>query len=84
MGMNEAELERVVGDLQELVGEPMTGAWQHRRDRIVLRLGPALLLFVPRGPFARVHTIGQKSLAAVIRVNVPPIEINAVVLSATP
>ncbi len=61
MGMNEAELERVVGDLQELVGEPMTGAWQHRRDRIVLRLGPALLLFVPRGPFARVHTIGQKS-----------------------
>jgi len=61
MGMNDAELERVVNDLQRWVGAPMTGAWQHRRDRVILGLGPGLLLLVPRGPFARVHTVARRT-----------------------
>jgi predicted ribosome quality control (RQC) complex YloA/Tae2 family protein len=60
MSMNEAELERVVEALQDLVGTGITGAWQPRRDRVVLGLGDRRLLLVPRGPFARLHTVGGR------------------------
>lgn len=58
MGMNDAEIERVINDLQHLVGRPFQTLWQPARDRVVLGFGDGtLLLMVPRGPFARIHTV---------------------------
>lgn len=55
--MNDSELDRVVLDLQDLAGSGISGVWQPRRDRVVLGLGDRRLLLVPRGPYARLHTI---------------------------
>lgn len=60
MAINDRELTHVVSDLQRLVGEPVTGAWQPRRDRVLIGLGDAHLLLVPRGPWARLHTVRQR------------------------
>lgn len=60
MGMNDAELVRVIDALQARIGAPFSGAWQPARDRVVIGLGDHHLLIVPRGPFARLHTIGRR------------------------
>lgn len=61
MTMNEAELTRVVEDLQSLVGASLSGIWQPARDRVVLGLGDRCsLLLVPRGPVARMHSIHRR------------------------
>jgi predicted ribosome quality control (RQC) complex YloA/Tae2 family protein len=48
-----SELIPVVKDLQGLVGSPLTGVWQPKRDRLVIGLAGGLLSLVPRGPYAR-------------------------------
>lgn len=60
MALNETELTHVAEALQALVGAPVSGVWQPKRDRLVLGLGDRYLLLVPRGPFARVHTVGAR------------------------
>ncbi|MBX2798793.1 MAG: NFACT family protein [Myxococcales bacterium] len=61
MSMNEAELAAVVEDLQSAIGAPLSGLWQPARDRVVVGLsGGPLLLLVPRGPVARIHSIGRR------------------------
>ncbi len=60
MGMSESELGHVVDALQELVDAPLEGVWQPRRDRVILALGARLLLLVPRGPEARLHTVARR------------------------
>lgn len=60
MPIYEGELARVVADLQSLVGARLTDAWQPARDRVVLELGGRLLLLVPRGPWARLHTVASR------------------------
>lgn len=55
--MNEAELSRVVADLKGWVGRRMTGVWQPRRDRVLVGVGDAMLLMVPRGAHARLHSV---------------------------
>jgi predicted ribosome quality control (RQC) complex YloA/Tae2 family protein len=61
MPMNEAELERVVADLQHLVGARVSGVWQPRRDRLLIGLDDTRLLLVPRGPHARLHSVVRRS-----------------------
>ena len=53
--MNHAELRLIVDELRDLVGRPLSGVWQPRRDRVVFGIGEERLLVVPRGPHARVH-----------------------------
>lgn len=60
MGMNDAELTCVIDELAGWVGEPMTGAWQPRRDRVVIGVGRSWLLLVPRGPDARIHSVNGR------------------------
>lgn len=60
MGMNDREIALVVESLRELVGESVTGAWQPRRDRVVLGIGSHRLMLVPRGPWARLHRVHQR------------------------
>lgn len=60
MGMNDRELAAVVADLRDRVGEPVTGAWQPSRDRVIVGLGGDQVLFVPRGPWARVHGAARR------------------------
>lgn len=60
MGMNDREIERVVQSLGALVGEPVTGAWQPGRDRVLVGVGADRLLLVPRGPWARLHRVRQR------------------------
>ena len=60
MTMNDIELEYVAESLRPWIGRSVTGVWQPARDRVVLSLGESLLLLVPRGPLARVHTIGSR------------------------
>lgn len=60
MPIHEGELARVVADLQSLVGARLNDAWQPARDRVVLELGGRLLLLVPRGPHARMHTLASR------------------------
>lgn len=60
MGMNEAELDAIIREVALWVGAPMTGAWQPRRDRVVLGIGPHFLLMVPRGPHARIHGVPKR------------------------
>jgi predicted ribosome quality control (RQC) complex YloA/Tae2 family protein len=56
MGMNDAEIDLVVHECQQVVGARVTQVWQPARDRLYLALeGMPFLLLVPRGPFARVH-----------------------------
>ncbi|MCB9696105.1 MAG: NFACT family protein [Alphaproteobacteria bacterium] len=59
--MNEEEIDGVLGELQRLVGMPLSNVWQPARDRVVLgwRDG-TLLVIVPRGPLARLHTIASR------------------------
>ncbi len=61
MGMNDAELDRVVGELGRLVGRRLEGVRQPQRDRVILRFedGTSILL-VPRGPHARIHTADHR------------------------
>ncbi|MCA9494258.1 MAG: NFACT family protein [Myxococcales bacterium] len=59
--MNEEEIDGVLGELQRLVGMPLSNVWQPARDRVVLGWRDATLLtMVPRGPLARLHTIGSR------------------------
>src|SRR5688572_24289717 len=59
--MNEAEIGRVVDELQRLVGVPFGNLWQPSRDRVVLGLTDGTLLaMVPRGPGARLHTVAGR------------------------
>lgn len=58
--MNQAELSMIVQELETWVGSPLTGAWQPRRDRVVLGLSDSMLLMVPRGPHARVHLTDRR------------------------
>ncbi len=61
MGMNESELEAVVGELQRLVGVSTSGVWQPSRDRVILGFQDGTwLLLVPRGPLARAHTVTRR------------------------
>jgi predicted ribosome quality control (RQC) complex YloA/Tae2 family protein len=60
MAIHEEELVRVVADLQRLVGQPVQGVWQPARDRVVIGIGDELLLLVPRGPHARLHTVRDR------------------------
>jgi predicted ribosome quality control (RQC) complex YloA/Tae2 family protein len=61
MGMNDAEIERVVNDLQYLVGTPLQALWQPARDRVVMGFSDGtLLLLVPRGPLARLHSVDRR------------------------
>lgn len=58
MAMNDEELERVVSELQPVVGSSFQNLWQPARDRVVLGFSDGtLLLMVPRGPLARLHTV---------------------------
>lgn len=61
MGMNDAELDRVVGELGRLVGRRLESVRQPQRDRLILRFedGTSILL-VPRGPHARIHTTDHR------------------------
>jgi len=59
--MFEQEIDRVVRDLQGLVGVPLVESWQPSRDRVVLGWkNGTLLVIVPRGPHARLHTIERR------------------------
>lgn len=62
MGMNDEEIERVVGELRSgLLGIGLQTAWQPSRDRVVLGFSDGtMLLIVPRGPYARVHTVRNR------------------------
>lgn len=60
MGMNDREIEGVVHSLRALVGEPVTGAWQPGRDRVLVGIGADHLLLVPRGPWARLHRVRER------------------------
>lgn len=60
MAINEAELTHVVDALQSVVGAPFNGAWQPTRDRVILQFGTRFLLMVPRGPHARIHSVGRR------------------------
>jgi predicted ribosome quality control (RQC) complex YloA/Tae2 family protein len=61
MGMNDAEIERVVNDLQYLVGASLQTLWQPARDRVVMGFSEGtLLLLVPRGPLARLHSVDRR------------------------
>ena len=64
MGMNPTELHDVVQALQRLVGMWFDNAWQPSRDRVLLGLRDPeqseRLLLVPRGPFARMHTVARR------------------------
>lgn len=53
--MNHTELRLILDELQGLLGRPLTGVWQPRRDRVIFGLGDERLLIVPRGPHARLH-----------------------------
>jgi predicted ribosome quality control (RQC) complex YloA/Tae2 family protein len=59
--MLEREIERVVSEWGRLEGVSLLDAWQPARDRFVLgwRDG-TLLLMVPRGPNARLHSIDRR------------------------
>jgi predicted ribosome quality control (RQC) complex YloA/Tae2 family protein len=59
--MNDAEIEAVVAALQRCVGVPLEQVWQPARDRVVLGLADGtLILMVPRGTDARIHTIAER------------------------
>lgn len=59
--MDDGEIEGVVGELAELVGTPFAQVWQPARDRVVLGLGDGtLVLMVPRGVHARLHTVDAR------------------------
>jgi len=61
MGMNRQELAKVVEALQRCVGRPFDTVWQPGRDRVVVGLADGtLLLLVPRGPFARLHSLTRR------------------------
>ncbi|MFK7927185.1 MAG: NFACT family protein [Myxococcota bacterium] len=60
MSLNDTELMHVVESLQPLVGRSVANVWQPARDRVVLGLGDRLLLLVPRGPYARLHTVSSR------------------------
>jgi len=61
MGMNRQELAKVTEALQRCVGRPFDSVWQPGRDRVVVGLGDGtLLLLVPRGPFARLHSLQRR------------------------
>ena len=61
MGMNEQEAARIVEALQDCLGLRLQNAWQPARDRVVLGLSDGrLLLLVPRGPQARLHTLTRR------------------------
>ncbi len=60
MSMNQTELSQIVKELDDLIGQPVTGVWQPTRDRFILGIGGCFLLMVPRGPFARLHPILQR------------------------
>jgi predicted ribosome quality control (RQC) complex YloA/Tae2 family protein len=60
MAMRDAELARVVESLQRHVGGQVGGAWQPSRDRVVLEVGGQLWLLVPRGSFARFHSVSRR------------------------
>ena len=53
MPMRDTELQAVVQALQRCIGAPLGGAWQPKRDRVLLDIGGTLLLLVPRGAHAR-------------------------------
>lgn len=55
-----SELIPVVEDLQSLVGSPLFGVWQPKRDRLVVGLGGGLISLVPRGPYARLGRAKNK------------------------
>jgi predicted ribosome quality control (RQC) complex YloA/Tae2 family protein len=56
-----SELEQVIGDLQVLVGQPLTGAWQPSRDVFIVGVGNGLFLaLVPGGALCRIHTVTQR------------------------
>lgn len=59
--MNDAEIDRIVGELRGSIGAPLSNLWQPSRDRVVVGLGDGtLILIVPRGPFARVHAVRSR------------------------
>jgi predicted ribosome quality control (RQC) complex YloA/Tae2 family protein len=59
--VNDAEIEGVVEELGQRVGVPFDNLWQPSRDRAVLGLKDGtLILMVPRGPGARLHTVGRR------------------------
>ncbi len=61
MGMNRQELAKVTLALQRCVGRPLDSVWQPSRDRVVVGLADGtLLLLVPRGPFARLHSLQRR------------------------
>lgn len=60
MALNDTELEAVVESLRYLVGAPIAGVWQPRRDRVIVGVGANFLLLVPRGPYARLHTLAHR------------------------
>ncbi len=61
MGMYGRELAKVVEALQRHVGRPLDTVWQPSRDRVVIGLADGtLLLLVPRGPFARIHSLQRR------------------------
>ena len=61
MGMNHRELVLVASSLQRCFGASVHNVWQPTRDRVVVGLSDGtLLLLVPRGPYARMHSIRRR------------------------
>lgn len=60
MGITQPELTAVCAQLQRLVGQRLRNAWQPSRDRIFLGFDEEILLLVPRGTFARVHSVAGR------------------------
>lgn len=59
--MFEQEIARVTADLQRLVGVPLADVWQPARDRLVVGFRDGtLVLIVPRGPSARLHSVSSR------------------------
>jgi predicted ribosome quality control (RQC) complex YloA/Tae2 family protein len=59
--MRDVELTQVIDTLQGLVGQASTGCWQPTRERFILGFSDGtLLLVVPRGPWARIHSVARR------------------------
>lgn len=58
--MNHAEIALIADEIVTWKGDPVVGAWQPSRDRVVIGIGSHQLLLVPRGPWARLHPIASR------------------------
>lgn len=62
MTLNAAEVHAIVEELKSLEGTFLQGVFQPTRDRLLLGFaGAGHLLLVPRGPFARLHLVSERT-----------------------